>query len=145
MSCNDGLQASNLPYSQPILLILGAAKRIALNIYQKSDDVDNCGGCGTGSIVIPPTVTVVSATVNIYLNPDAETPILTDTATITNILDDDLVLIGYKITYMINTTVPPLDEIGEYMLVLSYTTDTGEIYPVIMYFNIVRQAFVGNC
>lgn len=144
MSCNEGLQPNGVN-TTPIVLLLGAIKRIALNVYQKADDTDDCGGCQTNSIVIPPTVTIVSADVDIYLKPDAETPVLSDTASITNILDDNLVLIGYKITYMINTSTAPLNEVGEYMLILSYTTSTGEVYPVIMYFNVVKQSFIGSC
>lgn len=149
MACNsDTLNAKDLPFSEPITLILGAKKRIALNVYQKqnNDDLDNCSDCtNAGSVLIPPTVSIVSANVDIYLSPDADTPILTGSASITNILDDSLVLIGYKITYMIDTTTAPLNTIGEYMLVLSYTTSAGEIYPHIMYFNVFKQKFVGNC
>jgi hypothetical protein len=150
MACADdnALTAKDVPFSDPIVLILGAKKRIALNVYQResNDGLDDCGGCtSAGTILIPPTVTISSADVSIYLSPDSDTVILTGAASITNILDDSLVLIGYKITYMIDTTVAPLNAVGEYMLVLSYTTSTGEIYPNIMYFNVFKQAFVGGC
>lgn len=150
MTCADdnALTIKDLPFASPIVLILGAVKRIALNVYQKEgdDDLSNCGGCLTaGSIVVPPTITIVSADVAIYLSPDADTPILTDTASVTNIVDDSAVLIGYKISYMIDTTAAPLNAVGEYMLVLSYETSTGEIYPNIMYFNVVKQAFLNGC
>jgi hypothetical protein len=150
MSCSDdGLTASDIQFSKPITMILGAVKRIALNVYQKAsdDNMDGCGGCGTNDsqIVIPPTITITDAEVDIYKSPDSDTIILTGTASVTNILDDESVLIGYKITYMIDTSTAPLNVVGEYMLVLKYTTSAGEVYPNIMYFNVFKQAFVGNC
>ena len=147
MTCNDGLQASDVN-STPIVLILGAVKRVSLNVYQKDGDSDlsNCGGCvSASSIVIPPTITIVGTTIDIYLSPDADTPILTGAGTVTDIFDDDAVLIGFKISYVIDTTAAPLNAVGEYMLVISYETSTGEIYPNIMYFNVFKQAFVSGC
>lgn len=149
MSCTTPTIGPNdFPDPSIKTFILGSARRLSISVYQPKDDpaLQECNSClDRTQIQIPPTITIVSSSINIYNRDDLVTPILTDTPTITNITDDSLVLIGYKLSYLINTTITPMNAVGFYLILFSYTLDNSEIIQVPIMAEVVSPDWVSSC
>lgn len=149
MSCDTPvIGPSDFPDPSIKSLLLGSAKRISISVYQPKSDsaLEDCGGClDRTQLQIPPTVTITSATIAIYNRDNLTTPILTDNPSITDILDDTLTLIGFKISYLINTNVVPMNAVGFYLVLFRYTLDNGEISQVPIMIELVAPGWLSTC
>ena len=150
MTCNDDLNPTAQDFQDASVhtIWLGSKKRISINVYQPKSDIELEEGCGCAdrnSLVIPPTITISDPTINIYLSPDEDTPVLTAVPAVTDIIDSDAVLVGWKVSYLIDTTASPMDVVGNYLAVIGYDVDTGESYLVPVLFRIIKPNFPSGC
>lgn len=137
MSC--GSSGGTIDSQTPFDFILGEKRRLRVNVYQQRDNAALEPCVNRSQIVVPPTITITNQTVGIYNCLDPATALISDVPAISNILDSNSVLIGYSISYVIDTTHPALNTVGDYMCVFTYTIDSIEIYKRIILFNIVAQ------
>lgn len=136
--CNSSASSSGVKY-----LTRGESIRFFVNIYEPVDNSalePNCSP-GRNDIVIPCTLNISSATVNIYFKTDLVNPVIPDTATITSIFDSNSVLIGFKISYVVDTTAIELSENGQYLLVFTYTEDSTGTFMLKIPFSINALTF----
>lgn len=142
------LTGNDIPDAEPKVFISGEKKRIKLNIYEPKDNaaLDNNCSPNRNNIVIPTTITVTNAEVNIYLCTDFTTPLITDTPAQTDIIDSKLQKVGVQLSYSVDTSNPLISAVGNYCLVFSYTVDGLENFVVPCYFNVVALSCLnGNC
>lgn len=149
-SCSSTPTLSNndIPDATPKTFILGEKKRIKLNIYEPKDNstLENNCSPNRNNIVIPTTITITNTSVNIYLCTDMTTVLVTDVPAQIDIIDSKLQKIGVQLSYNVDTSISPLNSVGKYVLVFSYTVDSLENFIVPCYFNVVSVSCLdGNC
>lgn len=149
MTCNGLPTVDSCDFDKTVhCQFVGSKKRIQISVYQPNENfaLQDCGCLSRNDIVVPPTVSVTSATVSVFLSPDSDTPIiLDDTVSITSILDDSAVLVGYLLTWVFDATIAPLNAVGSYMLVFTYLLSNAEQVVSIVYVNVVKPDFVSSC
>lgn len=136
MSCNTNENSATF--------ILGEIKRIKLNVYQPktNETLPTCSSVNIANIVVPTTITATSLNIKIYDCDDILNPIVNDTPLVVDIIDSKLQKIGIQISYSINTTISPLNVVGNYVAVFTYQIDSAETYVVPYYFGIEA---IQNC
>lgn len=135
MSC--GCQSSSNDLSASFYL--GEIKRIKLNIYQPKDGatLEPCQA-NRNDIVIPITMVVSSPNIKIYNCLDLATILVNDTPAQANIVDSRSQIIGVQLSYSVNTTISPLNAVGDYVAIFSYVVDSAETFMVPFYFSIAE-------
>ena len=146
MGCSPTLNSEDYCGSVETL-ILGEKRRLSVNIYQPKDNSALEYKCNPSrnDLLIPPTFTITAEQIDVYFENDLTTPVITDVPSKTDIFDSASTLIGVKLSYVIDTTTPGIDEIGNYIAVFSYTVDGAEVFKSVCYFNVVSIGFAGNC
>jgi hypothetical protein len=128
-------------------ILLGERIRLFVDIYQSKDNllVDSCRQ-NKDSIVIPATIVLSNESIEIYSTEETNIPLLSDTPSITNLTNNSSQLIGYRISFVIDTTQTPLNETGNYLAVFSYDQDSVETFKIICPFKIMNlQSARGSC
>lgn len=111
-------------------LIRGEKRRFFLNIYQPVDDSSLDPNCNPqrNELVIPPTIIITNATYDVYYQTDYANPILSGSASVTNIIDSNSVIVGFKLSIVIDTTLSEFASDGNYLLTFTYEEDSTEIF-----------------
>ena len=119
-------------------LCRGEKRRFYVNIYQPVDNSALDHNCNPQrkDLVIPPTIVITDPLYDIYYEDDLTTPVLSGSASLTNIFDSGSTLVGYKISIIVDTTFAELSEDGDYLLVFTYTEDAAEVFKIKCEFSI---------
>lgn len=148
-ACNNtNLLKQYIPNDNPSIFILGEIKRIKLNVYQPktNDTLPSCSDLTRNNIVVPTTISVTSASISVFNCLDLTTALITDTPTIADIIDNASQKIGVQISYSINTSISPLNAVGSYVAVITYTVDGSETFIVPYYIEVISiSCITGNC
>ena len=141
MACAATIKTGDNVDGEAKQVVLGSALRVAVNTYQQQTNatLEACEGClDRSSLVVPPTLTLSNPVISIFFYPDSTTPVATGTPSITNLVDSDMVIVGYRVSYVFDTGSSPLDIAGRYMLVFGWACSDGTAERYVLYLTVVE-------
>lgn len=119
-------------------IFLGEIIAISIDIYQHINNNSLSVSCkqNRDTIVAPIEITLDNLSIDIFNNSDFSAVVLSDVPVKTDIMIGSDIA-GYKLSYIIDTTINPLNVAGNYTAVFSYeVVETGEIHKIVYKFTI---------